>query len=90
MLIEQTMEKMRELKLGGMIKAMEEQNNSKSYNNMEFEERLGYLIDYEYLERENKKLRTRIKQAKFKQSASAENIDFKYKRNLKKPNSSTF
>ncbi len=82
MLWQQTLEKMMAMKLRGMIKGVEEQQNSKGHQEMSFEERLGYLIDYEYLDRENRKLSTRLRQAKFRQQACMEDVDFKYNRNL--------
>ena len=82
MLWQQTLEKMMAMKLRGMIKGVEEQQNSKGHEEMSFEERLGYLIDYEYLDRENRKLSARLRQAKFRQQACMEDVDFKYNRNL--------
>ena len=84
MLWQQTLEMMREMKLRGMVKGAQEQENSKGHEGMSFEERLGHLIDYEHLDRENRKLSTRLRQAKFRQQACVEDINFKHKRNLNK------
>lgn len=82
MLWQQTLEKMRELKLRGLLKGAEEQINGSGYHDLSFEERLGYLIDYEYLDRENRKLATRLRQAQLRQQACMEDVDYKHKRNL--------
>lgn len=84
MLWEQTLERMRMLKLLGMQKGIEEQKNNTLYNEMSFEERIGHLIEYEHLERENRRLSSRLRQAKFRQQASIEDVNFRHKRNLNK------
>jgi DNA replication protein DnaC len=79
-----TYEKIRALKLYAMSRALEEQQEKKEYERLSFEERLGMLVDREYSERENKRLAGRIKQAKFKQQACMEDIDYQQSRNLDK------
>ncbi len=82
MLTSPTMEKLRELKLSGMVKALEEQNASDNYKKLSFDERLGYLVDNEKLIRDNKRTAGRIRQAKLKQQACIEDIDIKAQRGL--------
>ena len=54
-----TMDKLRSLKFHGMLKGLEEQMASKSYQKLSFEERLGLLVDLEIVERDNRRfLRT--------------------------------
>jgi len=84
MLLSPTLDKLKELKLLGMSKELEKQLSSKSYNSLSFEERLGFLVEQESLERENKKLNLRLRQAKLKQDASIEDINFRHPRNLDK------
>lgn len=84
MLIDTTKEKLRELKFKGMLTALEEQLQVADINNLPFEERLGFLIDRELIERENRKLQNRLRQAKLKQDAFIENIDYKNHRGLEK------
>ena len=84
MLWEQTVEKLQELKFSGMVKALQEQGENESYREMSFEDRLGFLVEQEYLERKNRRLQTRLKQASLKQQASMEDIDFRSSRGLKK------
>lgn len=84
MLTHPTIEKLRTLRLHGMVKSFEEQISSKDYDDMEFEERLGLLIDRELTEQENRRLNSRLKQAKLRQTASMEDIDYRQKRGLDK------
>lgn len=84
MLLSPTLEKLRELKFRGMIKGLEEQLKSNSAKKLSFEERLGLLVDEELLDRENRRLTSRLRQAALKQKACFEDIDFKHPRNLDK------
>lgn len=84
MLLTPTIEKLRELKFRGMLKCLEEQLNSNAVKKMSFEERLGLLVDEELLDRENRRLTSRLRQASLKQRACIEDIDFKHPRNLEK------
>ncbi len=84
MLKTQTMEKLQALKLNGMLMGLEEQHASSDYETLSFDERLGLLIDRESIDRENRRLRTRLKQAKLRLSACFEDIDYRHKRGLDK------
>jgi DNA replication protein DnaC len=84
MLTHPTIEKMHNLKLTGMVKALTEQRQMSEIDSLGFEERLGLLVDRETTERENRKLTTRLKKAKLRQSASVEDIDFRRARGLDK------
>ncbi|MBU2647889.1 IS21-like element helper ATPase IstB [bacterium] len=79
-----TIEKLQTLKLNGMLKGLEEQNASAEYESLSFEERLGLLVDRETIERENRRLKTRLKQAKLRQAACFEDIDYRHPRGLDK------
>lgn len=82
MLLSPTLEKLKLLKLTGMTKGLEEQQNVKTYGDLSFEDRLGHLVDYEQSHRENKKLVNRLNRAKLKIHACIEGIDYKNTRNL--------
>ena len=84
MLTHPTMEKLNALKLTGMVKALTEQQQMAEVDSLGFEERLGLLVDREATERENRKLATRLKKAKLRQSASVEDIDFRRTRGMDK------
>jgi len=51
---------------------------------MSFEERLGFLVDAEYLKRKNTRIANAIKSAKIKSNACIESLDYSATRNLKK------
>ena len=84
MLTHPTMEKLNTLKLTGMVKALTEQLQMSEVDSLGFEERLGLLVDREATERENRKLATRLKKAKLRQSASIEDLDFRRSRGMDK------
>lgn len=47
MLIHETIEKLKRLRLPGFVEALEEQQQISSYQELSFEERLGLLVDRE-------------------------------------------
>jgi len=84
MLKTQTMDKLKTLKLKGMLRGLEEQSSSSEFDSLSFDERFGLLVDRETIERENSRLKTRLKQAKLRQQACFEDIDFRHPRGLDK------
>jgi DNA replication protein DnaC len=84
MLTEPTMEKLRTLKLYGMLTAMELQMSSSEYKDLTFEERLGLLVDREVLDRANRRLKSHLKSAKLRQQACMEDINYRHPRGLDK------
>ena len=84
MLVEQLKSKIGALKLSGMLRAFEEQLENPRFLDFSFEERFGFLLEQESLERENRRLRNRLKQAKLKSNVSIEDVDFASDRNLDK------
>lgn len=84
MLTVPTLEKLRELRLNGMVKGFEEQSSSSDCHALTFEERLGLLVDRELTERNNRRLRTRLQRAKLRQQACMEDIDYHQPRGLDK------
>lgn len=83
MLNHPTLEKLRSLRLTGMADAFQEQLE-KPLPDLDFESRLGLLIEKEWYLRENRKLKRRLTQAKLQQIACVEDIDFKHPRGLNK------
>jgi DNA replication protein DnaC len=71
-----TLDKLRDLKLKGMITGLEEQMASSKCDSLSFEERLGMLVDVELATRENRRLKTRLAQAKLRMQACVEDIDY--------------
>src|SRR5436190_20326938 len=83
MLNQPTLDKLRTLKLTGMANAFQEQL-IKPLPDLDFEARLGMLVDQEWLLRENRKLQRRLSQAKLQQAACIEDIDYEKSRGLVK------
>jgi DNA replication protein DnaC len=79
-----TEDKLRSLKLYGMLKGFQEQRSSENSNQLSFEERLGLLIDQESMERDNRQLVIRLRNAHLRQEACVENIDYAQHRGLDK------
>ena len=84
MLHHPTLEKLQTLRLSGMHKALTEQMNMPDIDTLSFEERLGLLADREMTEREDRRLKTRLRQAKLKHNACIEDIDYRSARGLDK------
>jgi len=83
MLSHPTRHKLEELRLFGMAKALDEQNQSEKARKLGFEERLGLMVDREIAEREARRFSTRLRQAKLRYpNATIEDIDFKTPRGL--------
>jgi len=84
MLMHPTLEKLQTLRLTGMARALQEQNDMSDIHELSFEERLGLLVDREMTERENRRLKSRLKKAKLRHNVCIEDIDFRYPRGLDK------
>src|SRR5277367_669666 len=83
MLNNPTLEKLRALRLAGMAEALQEQF-TRPLPDLDFESRLGLLIEREWYLRENRRLKRRLSQAKLQQTACVEDIDFNHPRGLNK------
>lgn len=84
MLNEQTMQKMNELKLFGMAKGFAERTGKTSHAELSHAEFVGLLVDDERVYRENQRLRRLLKNAKLRQQACLEDIDYRHPRGLSK------
>lgn len=82
MLLHPTLDKLKQLRLAGMAKALDEQRQLPDAGTLSFEERLGLLLDREVTERESRALNTRLMRARMKQAATPEDIDFKTPRGI--------
>ena len=83
-MIEQTIRQLREMRLAGVIEAFKEQQESSQYSDLTFDERFSLLVDREFIRRKNNKIRTSLRQAQLKLSASLDLIDFEANRKLNK------
>jgi len=84
MLNHPTLDKLEALRFNGMAKALTEQMAVPDIEDLSFEERLGLLVDREMTGREDRRLKTRLRQAKLRQSACVEDIDYRQPRGLDK------
>jgi len=84
MMLHPTLDILAQLRLNGMLKALQEQLDMPEIQTLSFEERLGLLLDRELSTRENRRLQTRLKQAKLRESAAIEDLDYRVHRGLDK------
>lgn len=85
MLLEQTNEKLAKMKLFGMLNSVKDRLSRPDHQSLSASELLSFVVDDEWLYRENKKMSSRLREAKFKeQTACIENLDYGAGRGLKK------
>src|SRR6266404_815681 len=84
MLYTQTLEKLYDLRLDGMAKALEEQRRQTDISQLDFEARMGLLVERQWSWKENRSLSTRLKSAQLKIAASLEDINYRHPRGLKR------
>lgn len=84
MLNHTTLNTLRQLRLPGMAQALEEQLTQPPAQALAFEERLGLLVDRELTHRQNMRLGRLLKEARLKQPACIEDIDYRAGRGLEK------
>jgi DNA replication protein DnaC len=82
MLKHPTEERLAALGLTGMAKALEEQRKQPDIAALGFEERFALLVDREATERDDKRLKTRLRYASLRQNAVIEDVDTKTPRGL--------
>jgi DNA replication protein DnaC len=84
MLIEETIQKMLELKMPTMAQATRELLASAPSNQLSFEDKLGLLVDREWTDRDNRRVARRIKEARLSRGASLEDIECDAARGVEK------
>jgi hypothetical protein len=84
MLIHPLLDKLQALRFTGMLTALQEQLNTADIDQLSFEERLGLMVDREMIERENRRLKTRLSKARLRINACVEDVDFRHRRDLDK------
>jgi DNA replication protein DnaC len=82
MMIQDTLRKMNELKLFGMAHAFTQQMESPHATHLSFEERVGLLIDHEVAFRDDRRLRRLLANAKLRETACLEDVDYEARRGL--------
>jgi len=77
------LDQLQQLRLTGMAKALQDQIETAHGQSLDFEERLGLMLDREMTERDNRRLQTLLRKAKLHQSAAAiEDLDWQSPRRL--------
>ncbi len=79
-----TIEKLKQMKLNGMLQAFQTSMQTNITHNFTPDEMIAHLVDAEWDERYNRKLTRLIKAANFRHNVSFEQIDFIHSRNLDK------
>lgn len=83
MLEQQTLQKLNQLKLSGMLEAIETLQHNNSLCQLSLQEGLGILVDYEYNHRSNKRLERLLKSANLRyKNAMIEDINYQYNRGI--------
>jgi DNA replication protein DnaC len=82
MLIHPTVERLRALGLSAMADALVELQNAPDSAELTREDWLGLLVDREATSRENKRLARRLREARLRQAAVVEDVDFRAPRGL--------
>lgn len=84
MLKEQTFQKLASLKLFGLAGAFQDYLDAGADNRLSFEERFGLMVDREWQERQEKRLKLRLGRAKLRELACPEDINYRHPRGLDK------
>lgn len=84
MLLEQTRNQLCTLKLTGFLEALEQQLEQPHSHEMAFEQRLGMLIEREVIYRDNRRLARLLSNAKLREQACVEDINYAHPRGLDK------
>ena len=80
---QQTLARLREMKLGGMAAALQQQQEQAgTYDSLSFIERLGLLVEQEHPAREARKQARLVRQAHLKLSATLQELDYQHPRNI--------
>ncbi len=84
MLIQQTLDKLHAMKLKGLTEGYQDQLRRTDLDSLSFDERFGFLVDQEWLHRQNRRLARRMREAKLRLPASVEDLDYATPRGLER------
>jgi DNA replication protein DnaC len=84
MMIQQTLDKLYDMKLTAMAEAFSQQIAQPDLGDLSFEDRFAMLVDRQWTFKEDRRMTRLLRAAKLKDSACIENIDFKTPRALDK------
>jgi len=80
----QTIEKLKQMRLSAMAELHLQYVKNNQLNDITIDEYLGLLIEHEWEHRQNMKIERLIRQARFRQKASIEEVSYVHTRNLDK------
>ncbi len=82
MSLSQTLSHLRQFRLGAMTTALEHQfEQPPTYDELSFTERIGLLVERECVEREQRKQRRLVRDARFRVKVSLRDINYTHPRN---------
>jgi DNA replication protein DnaC len=85
MLLEETLQKLTDMKLHAMARSIRDRLARPDHGDLPITDFIGFVVDDEWLDRQNRQLSTRLRQARFKLPAAClENLDYSVPRKLKK------
>lgn len=76
MLTQPTLDKLSDMRLAGLRRALEEQLANPQYAELSFEDRIGLLVDQEWTRRQDSRLERRLQHAQFRLRACLEDLAF--------------
>lgn len=82
MMVEQTLEKLYDLRLKTMAEEYAQQKDRGDMGDLSFDDRLGLLVDREWLRRQEQRTQRSLKGSRSKQQACMEDIDYRSRRGL--------
>ena len=82
MLMQPTLDKLSDMRLAGLRRALEDQLANPKDTELSFEERIGLLVDQEWTRRQEVRLQRRLQHAQFRHRATMEDLDFAPDRGL--------
>src|SRR5579883_1588585 len=83
MLIQHTLDRLREMGLHGMAQALDTQRTHPDVQGLAFEDRVGLLVDQEWTLRQNRRLTRLLQEAKLRYPAAClEDVDYHHPRGL--------
>lgn len=82
MLLEQTLSRLQDLRLTGMVAALQEQQAMPDIQSLSFEDRLTLLVEREATLREDRRLTRLLRDARLRLPATIEDLDFRSPRGL--------
>lgn len=82
MLKQPTLDKLHQLRLHGMVRALTDQQESTAAQELCFDDRFGMIVDTEIQDRENRRQKRFLKAANLKVSACIEDVDYRSNRGL--------